>query len=232
LDVLIVDDDFNARGGLTHTLRDQYPGASIYEAGSVGQAIEVLGRNPSISLVLLDLNVEDSRGIATLKTLKRWCEDSDCNPRLVIVSAAADYDDALIPEAIENCATGFITKGTSVEIFRSAIDLTVAGAIYIPEQYLRSTRRKSSAAESDEIAFTTREKQVAALLVQGLTYKQIARRLGQADKPMSDNTVRVHVQRIAWKLRVADDSSSDGLAAKAAVITAFAERRLRFALEP
>jgi DNA-binding NarL/FixJ family response regulator len=69
---------------------------------------------------------------------------------------------------------------------------------------------------------------VAALLIQGLTYKQIARRLAEPGKSMSDHTVRVHVQRMAWKLRVVADAETDNLAAKAAVLTAFADRRLRF----
>lgn len=231
MDVLIVDDDFGARGGLAQTLKDLYPSAEVHEARSVAQAVDALTAEPSMDLVLLDLNVEDSRGIQTLRSLKAWCEQSECNPRIVVVSAAADYDERLIPEAIENCATGFIAKGTSIEIFKSAIDLTLAGAIYIPERYLSSKRRKPVTPSSDEVNFTSREKQVAALLIQGLTYKQIARRLAEPSRPMSDNTVRVHVQRIAWKLRVNDDVGNDGLAAKAAVITAFAERRLKFALE-
>jgi len=232
MDVLIVDDDFGSRGGMAQTLKDFYEGVAVHEASSVASATAVLQGHPDIRLVLLDLNIEDSRGIETLKSVKLWCEENDCNPRIVVVSGAADYDDTLIPEAIEACATGFIAKGTSIEVFRLAIDLTLAGAIYIPERYLARKRKPQSTAANGELNFTPREKQVAALLVQGLTYKQIARRLAEPGKTMSDNTVRVHVQRIAWKLRLTDDGDSDGLAAKSAVITAFADQRLRFALDP
>ncbi len=226
--LLVVDDDFGARTGMSMTLADLYPGAQVHQAASIAGAIASLQTNLTIGLVLLDLNLEDSRGTSTLRTLKQWCENNDCNPRIVVVSAAADYDETLIPEAIENCATGFITKGTSLEVFKSAIDLTLSGAIYIPERYLSDRRKKRPKDASDEIAFTPREKQVASLLVQGLTYKQIARRLAEPGRSMSDNTVRVHVQRMAWKLRVGEDSGKDALTAKAAVITAFAEQRLRF----
>lgn len=227
--VLIVDDDFGARLGLAQTLADLYPQAQVQQAASLAAAQAALAAHGDIGLVLLDLNVEDSRGLATLNRLKQWCEAHDCNPRIVVVSAAADYDDALIPQAIEACATGFIVKGTSIEIFKSAIDLTLAGALYIPERYLKSRRPARPLQPSDEPTFTPRERQVAGLLMQGLTYKQIARRLSTDGRSMSDNTVRVHVQRIAWKLRVNDDSSGgDNLAAKAAVMTAFAEHRMRF----
>lgn len=226
--VLIVDDDFGARLGLAQTLGDLYPQATLHQAGSLAAAQAALQAQADIGLVLLDLNIEDSRGLATLSRLKQWCEQRDCNPRIVVVSAAADYDDGLIPQAIDECATGFIVKGTSVEVFKSAIDLTLAGALYIPERYLKSRRRAQPAAASDELNFTPREREVAGLLMQGLTYKQIARRLSTEGRSMSDNTVRVHVQRIAWKLRVNDDGSADNLAAKAAVMTAFAEQRMRF----
>lgn len=244
MEFLLVDDDFGARRGVAQTLADFYPGVTLHEAGSLAEATKALAAASGIGLVLLDLNVEDSRGLDTLRALKAWCEDHDRNPRIVVMSAAADYDDALIPQAIEHCATGFIVKGTRVEVFRSAIDLTLAGSIYIPERYLQAAARRASAAASaapaepspvppsqagGEIDLTERECDVLALLVQGLSYKQIARRLSTPGRSMSDNTVRVHVQRIAWKLRVADQIDGDQLTAKAAVLTAVAQRRLRAA---
>lgn len=231
MEFLIVDDDFGARGGMGQALRTLYPQAAVHEAASLAEAIAALAARPATALVLLDLNLDDSRGMDTLRRLKGWCEEQDINPRLVVVSAAADYDESVVVDAIDHCATGFVAKGTSLEIFRSAIDLTLAGSIFIPERYLLAKRATwPAAAEAAPPMFTRREREVAALLVQGLTYKQIARRLEQADPAhaISDHTVRVHVQRMAWKLRVADDAAGVGLSAKAAVVTAFAERKLRF----
>lgn len=233
MNFLIVDNDFNARSGVTQTLGFFYPNSAVHEAQDIPEALAVLHEHRSIDLVLLDLNLEESRGIDTLKTIKNWCEEHDYNPRILVVSAAADYDDTLIPEAIEHCATGFITKGTSVEVFRSAIDLTLAGSIFIPQRYLQAaaTRRKSPSpirSGEESIAFTPREREVAALLMKGMSYKQIARRLAEPRGSMSEHTVRVHVQRMAWKLRVAEGIDEANMTAKAAVITAFAERRLHF----
>lgn len=224
MDLLVVDDDFGSRGGMAYALRAYYPEGKVYEATGVSSAIAVLSTQRSMALVLLDLNVDDSRGIETLKSLKAWCEAEDCNPRIVVVSAAGEYDDTLIAAAIDHCATGFITKGTAESIFRSAIELTLAGSIYIPQNYLRSKPVQASA----ELRFTPREKQVAQLLIQGLTYKQIARRLEQMapGSSMSDNTVRVHVQRIAWKLRLTDEKTNS-LSAKSAVITALSDPQVR-----
>jgi DNA-binding NarL/FixJ family response regulator len=233
--LLVVDDDFGARGGVAMTLRSLYPEASVHEAESVDAATLSLNEHPDMRLVLLDLNLEHSRGMATLVQVQQWCEASDITPRILVLSAAAEYDETLITQAIDLCATGYIPKGSKFAIFRSALELTLAGSIYIPEQYLRATaaRRRTdlaaaSAASPEAPSFTPREREVAALLVKGLSYKQIARRLAEPGGTMSDHTVRVHVQRIAWKLRVSDAVDGQQMTAKAAVIAAFAERRLRF----
>lgn len=233
--LLVVDDDFSARGGVAMTLRSLYPEASVHEADSVNAATHTLNEHPDMRLVLLDLNLEHSRGMDTLAQVQQWCETRDITPRILVLSAAAEYDETLITQAIDLCATGFIPKGTKLAIFRSAIDLTLAGSIYIPEQYLRATaaqRRTDAApvraASTETPSFTPRERQVAALLVKGLSYKQIARRLTAPGTTMSDHTVRVHVQRIAWKLRVSEAVDGIQMTAKAAIIAAFAERRLRF----
>jgi DNA-binding NarL/FixJ family response regulator len=225
---LIIDDDFGSRGGMIQTLRDHYPNAELFEASSLQESKTILEKEPNIQLTLVDLNLSDSRGMNTLQEIKQWCEDHECNPRLIIVSAAADYDEKIIVQAIENCATGFIAKGTSINVFKSAIDLTLAGSIYIPESYLR-VKKIQKINKQDESPFTPREKQVAALLIQGFSYKQIARKLENEDgKPVAENTIRAHVQHIAWKLRVAPDGMGDSLSAKAAVLTAFAAKKLTF----
>lgn len=235
--LLVVDDDFGARGGVAMTLRSLYPAATVSEADSVEAAKVALRQQRDMRLVLLDLNLEHTRGLDTLVQLQQWCEAEDITPRILVLSAAAEYDESLITQAIDICATGFIPKGTKLEIFRSALELTLAGSIYIPEQYLRATaalRRTdlasavAAAATPDAPSFTPRERDVAALLVQGLSYKQIARRLAGPGATMSDHTVRVHVQRIAWKLRVSETAEGLPMTAKAAIIAAFAERRLRF----
>lgn len=234
--LLVVDDDFGARGGVAMTLRSLYPSATVSEADSVAAAVAALTEHPDTRLVLLDLNLQNSRGMDSLHALQQWCEANEVTPRILVLSAAADYDESLITQAIDLCATGFIPKGTKMDVFRAALELTLAGSIFIPEQYLRamaagrqaSTNRSTAAPADETPSFTPREREVAGLLVKGLSYKQIARRLAEPGGSMSDHTVRVHVQRIAWKLRVSDGADGQAMTAKAAVIAAFAERRLQF----
>jgi DNA-binding NarL/FixJ family response regulator len=83
-----------------------------------------------------------------------------------------------------------------------------------------------SARGAGRLSLTTREEQVAYWLVHGFTYKRIAKELQKSDgKPISDQTVRVHVGNIAWKLGVTEN-------AKAGVMAEISRRRLTFAISP
>ena len=229
---LVVDDDFGCLRGMTMTLQDTYKDSQVFEARSIAEAIAVLGRERAIDLVLLDLMLEDSSEIQTLRRLKKWCEDNECNPRIVVVSGAAPWVDTLIADCIDECATGFIEKGASVKKFLLAVEMTLDGGMYITEGYTKGqvAARARRDGETDRVPLTAREKEVLLHLVKGLTYKQVAKRLqssGETNSTIAENTVRVHVQRMAWKVKSADATSDDELSAKAAVLTAFARKRFK-----
>lgn len=200
----------------------------ILEASSLHQAFDVLSRCPDVGLILLDLDLEDSQGLGTLKTMKEWCDSHDLEARVVVLSGICEP--SLVTEVVDHYATGFIVKATSQEIFKHAIALTLAGGVYIPELVLRqmvhTASRSSTAAPVDGLLLTARERAVAALLVRGHTYKRIARELERLDgRAISEHTVRAHVGNIAWKLGVTEN-------AKAGVMAEIARRQLTFPSSP
>lgn len=215
LKFLVVDDDFGSRRGMALTLEMGYPGSTVLEARSLAMAISTLAAHTNLHLVLLDLTLDDSTGLATLKSLKGWCEVNECQPRIVVVSGAAYWVDFLVEQCIDECATGFIEKGTAEDEFMRAVATTLAGRLYITERYVKekatSRGRPVESAESFEsveikIPLTHREYQILPHLARGLSYKEVARELRNEDassQSISDETVRAHVQRIAWKIKVA-----------------------------
>jgi DNA-binding NarL/FixJ family response regulator len=227
---LVVDDHALLRDGIALNLRTLYPACQVLAAGSVREATEVLAREPAVDLVLLDLNLGETKGIDSLVQLKDWCEANRLQPRIVVLSAAAEYDEQLIVDAIVHCATGYISKGVSEAGLKRAIDLTLSGGVCMPEgfraqgeQALLGTGERPSLLE----LFTPREAEIAELLQLGLSYKEIARQLvrGEQAHVVSDHTVRAHVQRMAWKLRVRAPGFAEAMPAKAAVVTALATLR-------
>lgn len=217
---LIVEDHPLTLDGTTLALQSAYPGLSVFRAESLAEAIVVLGKRVEIGLVLLDLDLGDSQGIATLSALTGWCAEQDRNVRVVVLSAHAEPE--LVRAVIEHYGSGFILKATSREIFRQAIGLTLAGGVFIPDVVLRRLGPALPQPAAPAPNLTRREVAVARLLVRGLTYKRIARALEAEDgRPISEHTVRAHVGNIAWKLRVSEN-------AKAGVIAEIARRGLTF----
>jgi DNA-binding NarL/FixJ family response regulator len=223
---LVVDDHSLTRDGTAVALRMVDPGTQIFEARSLEEARRRLSEEAEVDLVLLDLDLEDSQGIATLTSLKTWADDHEVNARCVVLSGHCEPD--LVRQVVDQLGTGFILKATSTEIFKQAVLLTLAGGVYIPDVVLRDLGASSvvneSARGSGRPALTAREQQVAYWLVRGFTYKRIAKELEKSDgKPISDQTVRVHVGNIAWKLGVTEN-------AKAGVMAEISRRRLTFPL--
>lgn len=223
---LIVDDHPLTRDGTAMALRAVNPGMDIHQAESLAQALEVLAQCHGVDLVLLDLDLGDSSGVTTLRSLKAWCEAHDIDARIVVLSGHCEP--TLVREVVDQFATGFILKATSQIIFTHAIGLTIAGGVYIPDVVLRQMNVTAQSAQpghqAPTVALSPREVAVASLLVRGHTYKKIARELERQDgKPVSEHTIRAHVGNIAWKLGVTEN-------AKAGVMAEIARRELRFPL--
>jgi DNA-binding NarL/FixJ family response regulator len=227
-----VDDDWLVRGGVVKALESIEPEAAIAEASSLDDAYVFLQENPATDLVILDLNLQESRGIDTLVEFRSWCEAQHIEPRTVVLSGAGDGDPNLVADVLANHATGFIVKGAKAKVFEHALAMTVEGGVFVPEEILRIiaprpavNRPPDSAAGPAQPNFTPKETEIAALLIQGMTYKKIAQELEKRHKQrISENTVRTHVGNIAWKLGVTTN-------AKAGVMAEIAKRGLKFRLE-
>lgn len=218
LHFLIVDDHFAVRHGLALTLSGLYPEAGILSVGTLAAALERAAQRPPLSLVLLDLQLGDSTGVETLRRFKQASESESRVVPVLVVSAAAEHDPLIVAHVVEECAVGYIPKDASEDVLRQGIEMARAGYVFVPDVYLRQRIRET---DRDRIracweALTAREREIAERLIQGLTYKQVARQLQGQSGPLSDHTIRVHTQRIAWKLRLQlDDPGLDNLPAKA-----------------
>lgn len=226
---LIVDDHEWARDALGKVLCEFYPEVTILEAKSVIETLDALTAHPDIQLVLLDLKVDDCDGIDTLTRIKNWVDDAENPPRIVIVSAAADYDQTILIKSIEECATGFISKGTPNNILKAAIALTLAGDVYITPRLLKARSGIQASPAYDAIRLTPRERNVVNLIKLGTGYKEIARKLNKGAIKITHDTVRVHVKNVAWKIKAADPKLGD-LPAKATILAALADERWRQSL--
>lgn len=229
MNILVVDDHPHVRLGTAMSLRELLADIAIIEADSLASAEQAVLQHDQIDLVLLDLSLADSAGIDTLRALRAACEAVGRCPRIVIVSGSEDAE--LVDSVLNEHGTGFIPKGVNGVIFKNAIQLTLAGGVYIPELYLRCRGARAvpgiapCTAQEQAARLTDMEKLVATYCVQGLTYKHIARAISeQRGKPLSDLTVKTHVKNIAIKLGILGEG-------KAAVVAQIGRLGLRFPVD-
>lgn len=196
--VLIVDEQPLFREALAMHLEAIYPGAAVFDAGSVAEAQGVLDMYAHFDLIVLDISVPEMDGIAWLRALREKSPDS----KFVVMSCR---DDPEVAKAIiGQGASGYIAKSAGAGDVRNALHLILAGEIYISPSLL--TGEVATNTHNDVIAtpekklnlsLTPRQTEILRLLVEGLPNKSIATRLN-----CSGGTVKLHVSAILRALQV------------------------------
>jgi DNA-binding NarL/FixJ family response regulator len=185
--VLLVEDHKLVRESMMLLLDMRLPHHAWREADSLSTALRCLTHEPDIDLLLLDLNLTDSRGLATLTRLREAVPDVP----VVVVSANDSPDDVFA--AIDGGAAGYMSKTVSADDFVAGVRRVLDGGVLVPESV--APRR----APSDSFpVLTDRQSDVLRLLIEGKSNKLIARAL-----ELSDATVKTHLLAIYRKLEVA-----------------------------
>lgn len=178
--VLVVDDHPLVREALRNVLAELDPKFELLESADSTGALRIAAARPDIDLVLLDLNLPDSEGFATLEELRRR------SPATAVVVCSAQHDHQLVTRAIALGAAGYIPKSTAHDVMVSALRLVCSGGMYLPPEVLAASRPGAA-----ELQLTARESQVLALMLEGKSNKRISGQLG-----MAEATVKNHVTAI------------------------------------
>lgn len=190
--VLIIDDHTLVRDGLRSILQTTYPDALVLEAADFAEAVQVLGHEPAIDLVLLDLNIPDVSRLSALQQLR-----ADF-PSVPVVMVSGVYDRVTVEDALEAGAAGFIPKSMKRDAIIDALDQVLSGEIYMPAEFAENPQAEEDAAIRARIdTLTPQQKVVLGLLVEGRVNKQIA-----FDLDVSMTTVKAHVSAVLQKLNV------------------------------
>ncbi len=193
--ILIADDHPIFRFGLQARLSAEPDLAVVAEASTGEEAVELCAiHTPDV--VLMDLNLPGMNGIEATRKVR----DAAPGSAILIVTM---FDDDSVFEAMRAGARGYLLKDADAEeTVRAIRSVASGGAIFSPAV---ASRLQSYFAAPPEIlspAFpqlTDREREVLALLAEGVTNATIAQRLY-----LSPKTVRNYVSNIFSKLQVAD----------------------------
>jgi DNA-binding NarL/FixJ family response regulator len=191
--LVVIDDHPLFRAGVTHTFLTEPDLKVVGQGCSASEALDLAERScPDI--ILLGMNIPGG-GVSAVQQLK------SCNPDVkpLILSGIADADQ--VRSAMQKGAWGYVLKGVSGTELIRAVRVVHGGERYVtPALAARLFAAPAAPARLASDAFaslTTREEQVLALIVQGLSNKEIG---GQLE--LSEKTVKHYLTLILDKLQV------------------------------
>ena len=185
---LLVDDHALVRDALALLIALHHPRVDLRQAARLRDARALLEAEPDVDLVLLDLALPDSQGLATLHALR------EAAPATRTVVLSADDRPETVLAAIDAGASGFIPKASESPLLREALASVLGGGVYVPALAAGPAEQPISA---DRLGLTPRQVDVLRMLVDGGSNKLIARAL-----ELSPSTVKSHLEAIFQRLQV------------------------------
>lgn len=198
--VLIVDDQALVRGGFRALLDAQEDIEVVGEADDGEVAIR-LARKLSPDVILMDIRMP---GLDGLGATKRITSDDNLSGVKVVILTTFDLDEYVF-EALRIGASGFLVKNTEpAELIRSVRVVAGGDALLSPGVTRKlmakfAQHAKEPRAGDSLDSLTEREREVMALVGEGLSNSEIAERLF-----VSPATAKTHVSRAMVKLGVRD----------------------------
>jgi two-component system, NarL family, response regulator LiaR len=185
--IAIVDDHELVRSGIRMSL-ELFDDLELVAEAAAGEAAIAVCEETRPDVVLMDLVMPGIDGAdATAEILSRV-------PHARVLALTSFSDPDLIERALRAGATGYVLKNVSAQELATAIRQTNAGvATLAPE--VAEVLMRAMTSPPPGAALTDREREVLALLAEGLTNAEIAERL-----VVTLSTVKTHVSSILSKL--------------------------------
>ncbi|MFJ4249825.1 two component transcriptional regulator, LuxR family [Pseudomonas helmanticensis] len=197
--LLLVDDHSLIRAGVRALVLDIPGYAVIGEANDGSQLLEMVEQlRPDI--VLLDISMKETGGLEALQRLKR------VRPQSKVLILSMHTDPALIMQALESGAHGYLLKDTTATELEHALEALRNGERYlspaiahtvITQALTRNQKQQPEVADSHNL--TARQLEILRLIVRGKSTREIANGLG-----LSIKTVETHRSQIMKRLQIYD----------------------------
>jgi DNA-binding NarL/FixJ family response regulator len=198
--VVLADDQALVRAGFRALLDAQDDIEVIGEADDGEAAIRLAGElGPDV--VLMDIRMPGLDGLAATRRIA--ADERSAGVRVVILTTFGL--DEYVFEAIRSGASGFLVKDTEPGELVQAVRVVAGGEALLSPSVTRqliaefAARAKEPQAPDRLKDLTDREREVVALVAEGLSNEEIARRLY-----VSPATAKTHVSRAMGKLRARD----------------------------
>ncbi|MFE0465212.1 response regulator [Kitasatospora sp. NPDC058965] len=192
--VFLLDDHEVVRRGV-HDLLDSEPGLTV--VGEAGTAEQALARVPALrpDVAVLDMRLPDGDGVTVCRELRSRLPGLAC-----LILTSFDDEEALL-DSIMAGAAGYVLKQISGTDLVAAVRTVASGQSMLDPgattRLMARLRGETAAPAQPFPQLTDREREILAMVGEGLTNRQIGERLYLAEK-----TVKNHISRLLAKLGV------------------------------
>ncbi len=179
----------------------------VVDVGTAAEVLRMTSVGENFDLVLVAAATSEHVELGEIEALRKALPETP-------VVVTAESDNLQRTRAILASGTrGFLPASLSLKVMMGALDLVLAGGIYVPSTLIEAAPARapstlgpiSLADSSNEL--TRRQRDVLGLISQGKSNKLIADAL-----TMSESTVKAHVKQIIKRLRVANRTQAALLA--------------------
>jgi NarL family two-component system response regulator LiaR len=152
---------------------------------------------------LMDMLMPDMDGVSTTIAVL------DQYPTVKIVVLSSFSDEELVQKALDAGATGYLLKNIPIDTLAEAIRTAYAGQPIFAPEATQSLLQAMAREQQPGHDLSRREREVLALVVEGLSNAEIAKRLS-----ISLATARNHVSACLSKLGAANRAQAAAMAVK------------------
>ena len=191
--IAILEDNRLVREGMTEMLND-LPDVTVVLAATSVETATLKKANPSV--VLLDIGLHETNCLAFAETVRK-----ETSSHVIVMDLLPVHDE--IAQFVNVGVAGFILKDATFDDFVETIRSVAKGERVLPprmtgtlfSQIARAAVDRGRDTAFEAVHMTLREKQVIALIAEGMSNKEIAQKLN-----IATHTVKSHVRNVMEKL--------------------------------
>jgi two-component system, NarL family, response regulator LiaR len=205
--VMLVDDHTMVRRGLATFLK-VFDDLQLVGEAENGESAVQLCAEVLPDVILMDMALPVMDGATATRTIRQQF------PQVQVIVLTSFKEGELIKNALEAGAIGYLLKDVSAEELVGAIRAAHAGRATLSPEAAQALVETNNQPPMPGLDLTDREREVLALMIEGLNNTQIAGRL-----TVSPSTIKSHVSNILAKLGVASRTEAVTLALRNRIVS-------------
>ena len=190
--IFIVDDHYMVIEGIRSLLQSERNIEWVGHASNAATCLVFLKQHQP-DVILMDINLPDKSGIDLCKEVK------ERYPAVFIIGLSTFNQQSFIQKMMDNGASGYVLKNATQQELTEAIAAVMKGKTYLSDEVSFALRKNT---DGNVPILTRREKEVLALIADGMTNNEIAKKLF-----IGVTTIDTHRKNLLAKLEVKNTAS-------------------------